>query len=218
MFKLKSIFFYSLLVAGFLASGGVAHAQVTTSYDFGTLLQSYPTAPGYVAPNYFALDPFAHLEATSNGDTWTFTLNVNANLLTSFGPSAHVRSINFDFTPTPSPMPVSTFVDSNVGGVTSLFSYSGDGPSGLAQIDFGTRLGLWAPDRLQSNDWVTWDISGLGASSLTNMYVKVYGVDGGSWAKYVPIGTVVPEPETYAMMLVGLGLLGFTARRRRNNV
>jgi hypothetical protein len=27
----------------------------------------------------------------------------------------------------------------------------------------------------------------------------------------------VPEPETYAMMLVGLALLGLSARRRRNN-
>lgn len=29
--------------------------------------------------------------------------------------------------------------------------------------------------------------------------------------------TSVPEPETYTMMLAGLCLLGFTARRRRNN-
>ena len=27
----------------------------------------------------------------------------------------------------------------------------------------------------------------------------------------------VPEPETYAMLLVGLGLIGFAARRRKNN-
>lgn len=27
----------------------------------------------------------------------------------------------------------------------------------------------------------------------------------------------VPEPETYAMLLAGLGLIGFTARRRKNN-
>lgn len=27
----------------------------------------------------------------------------------------------------------------------------------------------------------------------------------------------VPEPETYAMLLAGLGMMGFVARRRRNN-
>ncbi len=26
----------------------------------------------------------------------------------------------------------------------------------------------------------------------------------------------IPEPETYAMMLAGLGMLGFTAKRRKN--
>lgn len=29
--------------------------------------------------------------------------------------------------------------------------------------------------------------------------------------------TPVPEPETYAMLLAGLGLIGFTARRRKQN-
>lgn len=28
----------------------------------------------------------------------------------------------------------------------------------------------------------------------------------------------VPEPQTYAMMLLGLGLLGFSARRRRDDI
>ena len=30
--------------------------------------------------------------------------------------------------------------------------------------------------------------------------------------------TAVPEPETYAMLIAGLGLLGFAARRRQQNV
>jgi hypothetical protein len=29
---------------------------------------------------------------------------------------------------------------------------------------------------------------------------------------------VVPEPETYAMLLAGLGLLGFITRRKKRNV
>ena len=29
------------------------------------------------------------------------------------------------------------------------------------------------------------------------------------------IGSLIPEPETYAMLLAGLGLLGFIARRRK---
>jgi len=33
-----------------------------------------------------------------------------------------------------------------------------------------------------------------------------------------PVTTPVPEPETYAMMLAGLGLLGFMARRRKQQL
>ena len=31
-----------------------------------------------------------------------------------------------------------------------------------------------------------------------------------------PVSTPIPEPETYALMLAGLGLLGVVARRRRH--
>lgn len=39
--------------------------------------------------------------------------------------------------------------------------------------------------------------------------------DGGS-ASFVNVATPIPEAETYAMMLVGLGLIGFTVLRRRS--
>jgi hypothetical protein len=32
------------------------------------------------------------------------------------------------------------------------------------------------------------------------------------------VGAPVPEPETYAMVLAGLGLLGLSLRRRKNDV
>jgi hypothetical protein len=35
--------------------------------------------------------------------------------------------------------------------------------------------------------------------------------------KYTSVTSAVPEPETYAMILAGLGLIGFTARRRNTD-
>ncbi len=52
--------------------------------------------------------------------------------------------------------------------------------------------------------------------ALGNLQV---GNPAGGWEDYFNIGEVtvsaVPEPETYPLMLVGLGVLGFVARRRR---
>ncbi len=43
---------------------------------------------------------------------------------------------------------------------------------------------------------------------------SVLGSAGGKYSADIALAPV-PEPETYAMMLAGLGLLGFTARRRK---
>ncbi len=40
----------------------------------------------------------------------------------------------------------------------------------------------------------------------------------GAWTVPVPAVPAVPEPETYAMMLAGLGLIGFIARRRKQKL
>jgi len=204
--------FYSLVVAGLLAFGNVAHAAV---YDFGNLLTA-----DYAAPNSFASNPFAQLQTTDNGGgVWTFMLNINNNLFSSFGNSAFLGSMSFDFTPDPISQHVSTFIASNVGGVTSVKSTSGTGLSGLTDIDFGTQFGKNSNNRLSQNDWVSWSVSGLSGSNLTNMYVHLQGLgDNGNYsAKYTPTSPV-PEPETYAMLLAGLGLIGFSARRRKDNV
>lgn len=41
---------------------------------------------------------------------------------------------------------------------------------------------------------------------------------GHGYAQDVAVFTPVPEPGTYAMMLAGLGLLGFTSRRKKQNL
>jgi hypothetical protein len=52
------------------------------------------------------------------------------------------------------------------------------------------------------------------------MFVGLTGATGGGYSdQTITSWTVaaVPEPETYAMMLAGLGLLGFMGRRRKQN-
>jgi len=44
------------------------------------------------------------------------------------------------------------------------------------------------------------------------------GTHGGTYGLDLTTATPMPEPSTYAMMLGGLGLVGFIARRRRTKV
>lgn len=48
-------------------------------------------------------------------------------------------------------------------------------------------------------------------------FLKVMGTQSGvsSYNGNISLTSAVPEPETYAMMLAGLGLMGFAARRRK---
>ena len=64
-----------------------------------------------------------------------------------------------------------------------------------------------------------------GGAAPGSYTLKVAGTRTGTYGSYAgnigiaPVNvSAIPEPETYAMMLAGLGLLGFSARRRNNNV
>lgn len=70
-------------------------------------------------------------------------------------------------------------------------------------------------DRFLATDYLTWQITGDGITSASfgrPMMVHIQGLADGSSIKVL---SPIPEPETYAMFLAGLGLMGFIARRRR---
>ena len=66
----------------------------------------------------------------------------------------------------------------------------------------------------------------ISVSSYTFQGVNVCGPTGdgpcpantSNWVTGPVVVAAVPEPETYAMLLAGLGLLGFSARRKMKNV
>jgi hypothetical protein len=63
-------------------------------------------------------------------------------------------------------------------------------------------------------------LSALNTTSTASAYsVNIWSVTGqgasGTGAQDVAVFAPIPEPQTYVMMMAGLGLMGFVARRRR---
>lgn len=59
--------------------------------------------------------------------------------------------------------------------------------------------------------------TGAGPYSLTHHYT-VTASGAGNANSSINLVSAVPEPETYAMLLAGLGLMGFVARRRKQKL
>lgn len=77
-------------------------------------------------------------------------------------------------------------------------------------------------DRFLTGDVAKWTISAVNLDvtdfiSPAKMMVHVQALPNGSSEKLSAVA-VVPEPETYAMLLAGLGLMGAVARRRRSAI
>ena len=110
------------------------------------------------------------------------------------------------------------------GNYTLSFAYSGrpDTPGGansLMNVYWGSTL--LTPTSLVGNTGGVWqsysqNLTALGSSTVLRFESigPVSAPTYGSYLDNVSVMAAVPEPETYAMMLLGLGLLGFMARRK----
>ena len=176
----------------------------SASYQFGQLLAGNGPANPY----------FADLEITDNGGgNWTFTLSA-LDLNSIFGSSSFIGSLAVDGI---KPTSISTDVG---GGVTSVNLQDGGGPTGI--YDFRYDLINPQNDKLTGLEFVTWHVGGLGSTALPGyngeLALHVQGIGRNDDSAWYTATSPVPEPETYAMLLIGLGLLGFTARRRKHNI
>lgn len=95
------------------------------------------------------------------------------------------------------------------------FDYSGydAGPSSL-YVSAGDNSGTYVAT---SSSYQTVTMNFNATSTSTTLLFRNDGIYAVSYPQIDNVSvTAVPEPETYAMLLAGLGALGFLARRRRD--
>lgn len=201
--------------AAMLACVGV-QAQ-TTVYSFGTQISSpYSTT-------FQPSDTFATLSVTTmDSMRYVFDLQATSNFNALFGaPTATIHRVGFN-TSNVDPLPGSVRLASGgTWGVGHVYYSTRDFELGGLVFDFAEGWGNASTNpnsQLTSGERVVWESSFASPTSFNAppFAIKVFGLGnsgtGGAW--YVPTVSAIPEPETYGMLLAGLGLLGFAARRR----
>lgn len=108
-------------------------------------------------------------------------------------------------------------VPPGASAAASITNISFNGAGGIAGF-IGTLASVpLGVSSLPSPPVVVNVLSGFTAELAAGAYTLTVGGDAGAGASYGGnvVLTPVPEPETYAMMLAGLGVVGLVAARRR---
>lgn len=208
--QLRKSLMAAAIAVSFAGVAGSASAAQDYSFDFGTLLSG----------SYQPSGTFASMSVTSADDlTFTFSLTTY-DLNSLFTSGAFVSAALFNTATGADPLSLS-FLSGDVSGVSLTTNPAQVGSIGF---DFGalfpTNGNNGGVSRLTANEQVSWSVTfGSAQTSLfadppAALHVQGLTDNQGGSAWYTPT-TPVPEPETYAMLLAGLGLVGAIARRRR---
>lgn len=189
--------FRALLVSLSLLASAPAMA---ITEDYGTLLSG----------SYQPSETFATLTVDGSGSVYNFTLAA-LDLNSIFNAGAFIGAIAVDLSPNLVP------TISNVTGGAPVGYSPGGGPGGAFEFRFDLTDGS---ARLTANETVSFTATFADAVTFNGdefaLHVQNIGEANGGSAWYVN-SSPVPEVDTYVMMMAGLGLMGFVARRRRHH-
>ena len=186
----------------------IAMAALTITQPASVVTESYGSL---LSGNFQPAESFATLAITGSGSIYNFTLKA-LDLNSIFTNGAFIGSIVVNVSSNSMP------TISNVWGDAPVSISSGGGPTG--QFDFRFDLTGLKKARLTANESVSWTATFSNPVTFDGeqFALHVQGLtqaQGGS-AFYVNTVSPVPEPETYAMLLAGLGLIGFMAKRKKS--
>jgi|SRR5450759_1064926 hypothetical protein len=189
------------LVIG-LGSVNTAIADVTytyTSNDF-TCCAIYALGP---IPGSFVMS----LTFSNNGSS---LLGWSTNFIGDFSNSILSGPNGFPWEPI-STADIINFQTNSVGQLTDwnvmLSSYYPGNPT-------SQELGSFSLGPNNASDFIGLSFAGLSVYGINTNNPGVWSSSGGTLNNFI---YPIPEPETYAMLLSGLALIGFIAYRRRNN-
>ena len=179
----------------------------TYSYDYSAQDYSRYAQYGYVSISPATGNQWAELSLTNTtGRTLNYSVTMNATAGSKTSPRGNIQMISPAFAVTSDAAPASTSF--SVFGKTNYdFSYYATGST-----DTEVRVVGEATDggTLSYFDIYTYNDTAIGAVRTEHAsYVS------SQWTQNDAISAPVPEPETYAMLLAGLGLMGAVARRRK---
>ena len=212
---MNKVFLSTLLALG----AGLAHAADTASWAYwssstgGTFVQNSNTITvtytGDTGGVYASSAPFTSVPSSFTSATVT---NTPVNSLEMEGGNATVNTFAFShavvnplvavWSVGQPGLPVSFNFLNNPS--FTILSQGAGGWGGGTLTQSGNSITGW-----EGNGVIQFQGSYTSISFTTPNYEYYYGATVGA-----PVAAV-PEPETYAMMLAGLGLLGFAARRRK---
>lgn len=192
-----------LAAAGLCLGLGWSAGAAAANYDFSTFM---------IDNNGYENATFGDLTMTSEAGNLHYTSLYGGGLFAGTGGDS---DITFTF----------------AHAVSNISIRAGDGAGdadafGITAYAFGTNalLGTWTSPTFgtnANNQWYTLSIPAVNVGRIvfdpcnSAHCPGVLGGVGGVVVTDLNV-TVVPEPETYGMLLAGLGVMGAAARRRRN--